>query len=385
MTEEEVISMESSNDTMPAVATEYVGKEEGTLKITLTDPEQVDDGKNKFIAYTVNTSSSMPTYNAGTYVLSRRFREFISLRELLDIKYPMIIVPPAPEKALLGRFNVEFVEARRIELQMFLDRLASHAVLRSCPEVHSFLTGINPEALSPRSKGVFAPVTGVFSKLAEKFQGTVEISSWVGEQNAALEDLEKLSKSISTAAQKLVTRTRDLAVAYSELSSHTLVLATSPATEDMSEVATQSADAADKVHTILVDTSKTALVNFDLVLKDIVKVTAVAKVVLERRVSSEIEFRNLQSKVTKKRESFEKSRAKPGKEEKAAKEEQELKELEDKEEEALNSLNDLDAQCKLEFENFHKATRADLENAYKKLCSDLSGHFQKIGHTFTAL
>ena len=46
----------------------------------------------------------------------------------------------------------------------------------------------------------------------------------------------------------------------------------------MSEVATQSADAADKVHTILVDTSKTALVNFDLVLKDIVKVTAVAKV-----------------------------------------------------------------------------------------------------------
>ena len=29
----------------------------------------------------------------------------------------------------------------------FLDRLASHAVLRSCPEVHSFLTGINPEAV----------------------------------------------------------------------------------------------------------------------------------------------------------------------------------------------------------------------------------------------
>ena len=128
-------------DTMPAVATEYVGKEEGTLKITLTDPEQVgmghfensrivlftarwfnsitwfcfrsnyvtcvclgftyvfllqlcmclgftyvfcwfqlsvqvDDGKNKFIAYTVNTSVNGQQSMIFGYVHSKK-REFV--------------------------------------------------------------------------------------------------------------------------------------------------------------------------------------------------------------------------------------------------------------------------------------------------------------------
>lgn len=75
----------------------------------------------------VNTQTNLPEYSYGTYVgemlilftLSRRFSvirrysDFVWLSDQLAKDVPGSIVPPLPEKAVVGRFSAEFVESRR--------------------------------------------------------------------------------------------------------------------------------------------------------------------------------------------------------------------------------------------------------------------------------
>jgi len=45
------------------------------------------------------------------------------LRGRLAAEYPGVFVPPLPQSKLVGRFENEFVEERRYELERFLNRV----------------------------------------------------------------------------------------------------------------------------------------------------------------------------------------------------------------------------------------------------------------------
>ena len=53
--------------------------------------------------------------------------------------YPGVVVPPLPEKLLVGRFSPEFVESRRRALQLFLMRCCSHPELQHSEHLTTFL------------------------------------------------------------------------------------------------------------------------------------------------------------------------------------------------------------------------------------------------------
>lgn len=80
--------------------------------------------------------SASPVY----ITVQRRFSHFVVLHTSLLKRLPGIALPPLPEKQYAGRFNAAFVEARRGDLERYLDRIVRHPIVRYVEVVTSFLS-----------------------------------------------------------------------------------------------------------------------------------------------------------------------------------------------------------------------------------------------------
>ncbi|KAF9568707.1 hypothetical protein CPC08DRAFT_679040 [Agrocybe pediades] len=72
--------------------------------------------------------------------VQRRFSQFVMLHTALSRRLPGIVLPPLPEKQYAGRFSNDFVEARRGDLERYLNKVVRHPVLRYA-EVLTFFLG----------------------------------------------------------------------------------------------------------------------------------------------------------------------------------------------------------------------------------------------------
>ncbi|XP_053554025.1 sorting nexin-4 isoform X2 [Bombina bombina] len=129
------------------------------LEISVSEAEK-RTGKNAvnmqetYTAYLIETRSleSQPDgQNAPLDALWRRYSEFELLRNYLSISYPFVVVPPLPEKRAefvwhklsADNMDPDFVERRRIGLENFLLRIASHEILCRDRIFNLFLTKEN--------------------------------------------------------------------------------------------------------------------------------------------------------------------------------------------------------------------------------------------------
>lgn len=81
------------------------------------------------------TSSSSTTRST----VMRRFSHFVMLHTALSRRLPGIALPPLPEKQYAGRFSDDFVEARRGDLERYLNKIVRHPVARYAEIVIFFL------------------------------------------------------------------------------------------------------------------------------------------------------------------------------------------------------------------------------------------------------
>ena len=77
----------------------------------------------------------------------RRFSHFVALHTALTRLLPGIALPPLPEKQYAGRFSDDFVEARRGDLERYINRVARHPVARYA-EVLTFFLGCESDTVS---------------------------------------------------------------------------------------------------------------------------------------------------------------------------------------------------------------------------------------------
>ncbi|KAI0761285.1 PX-domain-containing protein [Trametes elegans] len=75
----------------------------------------------------------------------RRFSHFVALHTALSRQLPGIALPPLPEKQYAGRFSDDFVEARRGDLERYINRVTQHPVARYA-EVLTFFLGCENDA-----------------------------------------------------------------------------------------------------------------------------------------------------------------------------------------------------------------------------------------------
>ncbi|XP_054888220.1 sorting nexin-4 [Poeciliopsis prolifica] len=152
----DITSTESENNiinTMVERGTALLKKME--ISVAEADKRTGKNTVNMQETYTVYLIETQPTDSVsegGTPVapdtLWRRYSEFELLRTYLLVTYPYIIVPPLPEKRAefvwhklsADNLDPDFVERRRVGLENFLLRLASHPVLSNDNIFFLFLT-----------------------------------------------------------------------------------------------------------------------------------------------------------------------------------------------------------------------------------------------------
>ena len=109
------------------------------LHIAVHDPQTIGEGLKAHTIYSVSTKTSSPLFRTSQMTVQRRFREFLSLNQQLSDHNPGVIVPPAPDKHAIGRFEEDFVENRRIMLQRMMLKISKHPILNKDPSFVKFL------------------------------------------------------------------------------------------------------------------------------------------------------------------------------------------------------------------------------------------------------
>ncbi|KAL2102990.1 hypothetical protein ACEWY4_002158 [Coilia grayii] len=137
-----------------------MSEDSGTLlkrmEITVAEAEKRTGKKavNMQETYTVYLIETRPSaavsegQSVAPDALWRRYSEFELLRNYLLVTYPFIVVPPLPEKRAefvwhklsADNMDPDFVERRRVGLENFLLRVASHPVMSSDSIFYHFLT-----------------------------------------------------------------------------------------------------------------------------------------------------------------------------------------------------------------------------------------------------
>ncbi|XP_068082349.1 sorting nexin lst-4 isoform X2 [Anabrus simplex] len=90
-------------------------------------------GLKSFIAYQLT-----PTFN--NIQVSRRYKHFDWLHERLEEKFSLIPIPPLPDKQISGRYEEQFIEHRRVQLQAFVNCMCRHPVLSQCGVWQHFMS-----------------------------------------------------------------------------------------------------------------------------------------------------------------------------------------------------------------------------------------------------
>ncbi|KAF9225836.1 hypothetical protein BS17DRAFT_794683 [Gyrodon lividus] len=110
---------------------------------------------------TASDDEAAPSPTPMFITVQRRFSHFVVLHTALLRRLPGIALPPLPDKQYAGRFNAAFVEARRGDLERYIDRIVRHPIARYAEVVTSFLSceddlewkRLVPQFLSTRAAG----------------------------------------------------------------------------------------------------------------------------------------------------------------------------------------------------------------------------------------
>uniref|UniRef100_A0A336LU90 CSON000917 protein n=1 Tax=Culicoides sonorensis TaxID=179676 RepID=A0A336LU90_CULSO len=103
--------------------------------VTIASPktESKLKGLKTFTAYQLTPSHT-------NIVVSRRYKQFDWLHERLVDKFSLIPIPPLPAKQQTGRFEEQFIEHRRAQLQEFTNYMCDHPILSNCEVWKHFIT-----------------------------------------------------------------------------------------------------------------------------------------------------------------------------------------------------------------------------------------------------
>ncbi|KAL3917471.1 MAG: hypothetical protein SGPRY_006392 [Prymnesium sp.] len=121
------------------------------LSVSLDEPQLEGFGPTRHTSYRV--TSHLPTHHAASgwqasgsksgsppsSSTRHRFSEFVKLRDDLYAAAPGILIPPLPSKSVINRFAKEFIEKRRCQLALFLQRVVEHPLAASLPPVLGFM------------------------------------------------------------------------------------------------------------------------------------------------------------------------------------------------------------------------------------------------------
>uniref|UniRef100_A0AAR2IQG2 Sorting nexin-2 n=1 Tax=Pygocentrus nattereri TaxID=42514 RepID=A0AAR2IQG2_PYGNA len=288
------------------------------MQITVSDPEKVGDGMNAYMAYKVTTKTSLSLFSRNEFSVKRRFSDFLGLHSKLASKYMHIgyIVPPAPEKSIVGMTKVkvgkedlssaEFVEKRRSALERYLMRTVNHPALVKDPDVIQFLENTElPRAVSTQAlsgAGILRMVNKAADAVNKMTIKMNESDAWFEEKQQQFENLDIQLRKLHASVESLVCHRKELSVNTASFAKSAAMLGNSEDHTALSRALSQLAEVEEKIDQLHHEQAYADFYLFSELLGDYVRLITAVKGVFDQRMKTWSKWQDAQVMLQRKRE-----------------------------------------------------------------------------------
>uniref|UniRef100_A0A4W3IK81 Sorting nexin-2 n=1 Tax=Callorhinchus milii TaxID=7868 RepID=A0A4W3IK81_CALMI len=285
------------------------------IHVSVSDPEKVGDGMNAYLAYRVTTKTSSSMFSSREFTVKRRFSDFLGLHDKLSTKYMHIgyIVPPAPEKSIVGMTKVkvgkedssstEFVEKRRAALERYLQRTVKHPTLLQDPDLRQFLESnelpraVNTQALS--GAGILRMVNKAADAVNKMTIKMNESDAWFEEKQQQFENLDQQLRKLHTSVDLLVCHRKELSANTAAFAKSAAMLGNSEDHTALSRALSQLAEVEEKIDQLHQDQAYADFYLFAELLSDYVRLISSVKGVFDHRMKCWQKWQDAQANLQK--------------------------------------------------------------------------------------
>ncbi|KAK7912563.1 hypothetical protein WMY93_012774 [Mugilogobius chulae] len=298
---------------------EEEAKDSFDVDISVTSPEKVGDGMNAYVAYRVNTRTSLAMFKSKTFFVRRRFSDFLGLYEKLSVKQSLqgCIIPPPPEKSVVGMTkvkvgmddpsSVEFVERRRAALERYLQRIVSHPTLLQDPDVREFL---EREDQLPRAVNTQTLSGAGFLKMINKASDAVnkmtikmnESDTWFEDKFQEVENEEQQLRKLHGVVDSLVNHRKELCMNTAVFAKSMAMLGNSEDNTALSRALSQLAEVEDKMEQLHQEQAANDFFVLGELLSDYIRLVGAVRGCFDQRMRAWQRWQEAQSTLQKKRE-----------------------------------------------------------------------------------
>ncbi|MGH0170471.1 UNVERIFIED_CONTAM: hypothetical protein FKN15_059097 [Acipenser sinensis] len=290
------------------------------MEIVVSDPEKVGDGMNAYMAYKVTTKTSLTIFNENEFSVKRRFSDFLGLHSKLATKYMHIgyIVPPAPEKSIVGKHyeSKSLLHADLLEPPLghpdplcplrYLERTVKHPTLLHDPDVMQFLESSElPRAVSTQALSG-AGILRMVNKAAEAVNKMTikmnESDAWFEEKQQQFENLDQQLRKLHTSVESLVCHRKELSVNTAAFAKSAAMLGNSEDHTALSRALSQLAEVEEKIDQLHQEQAYADFYLFAELLSDYVRLLTAVKGVFDQRMKTWQKWQDAQAMLQKKRE-----------------------------------------------------------------------------------
>ncbi|KAI9918456.1 hypothetical protein PsorP6_011961 [Peronosclerospora sorghi] len=285
-----------------ATSTSYVQEPSppSTIQVTVREPVKQGEGMNAYISYKICTVTSRPQFAKTSFSVVRRYRDFIWLHASLSALYPGVVVPPLPEKLLVGRFSPEFIESRRRALQVFLHRCCLHPELQHSEHVTTFLEARDDHLQAFRTNPRHAALHSQRGALFQWLDDTMSTlsSTWipstttlpktpadleVDDVMAYIEGLEPIMTGLHKHAHGLTKRAREIADGLFEFGVSLTLLGKSEANPSLQEGLRHIGQCSDQLSMLAAEHAEREALHFEEPIFDYIRLVGAVKAALHKR------------------------------------------------------------------------------------------------------
>lgn len=288
------------------------------IQISVSDPEKVGDGMNAYMVYKVTTKSCLSVFSRSEVCVRRRFSDFLGLHSKLASKYlhAGLIVPPAPEKSIVGMTkvkvgkedlsSVEFVEKRRSALERYLMRTVKHPSLLKDPDVLQFLESSElPRAVSTQAlsgAGILRMVNKAADAVNKMTIKMNEADAWFEEKQQQFENLDLQLRKLHASVESLVCHRKELSVNTALFAKSAAMLGNSEDHTALSRALSQLAEVEEKMDQMHQDQAYADFYLFSELLGDYVRLITAVRGVFDQRMKTWAKWQDAQVMLQRKRE-----------------------------------------------------------------------------------
>uniref|UniRef100_A0A667WW62 Sorting nexin-2 n=1 Tax=Myripristis murdjan TaxID=586833 RepID=A0A667WW62_9TELE len=368
---------------------EEEGGDSFDIHIAVSDPEKVGEFSGTFWHLRDKQDSSgtsLSVFKQGEFSVKRRFSDFLGLHSKLASKYLHVgyIVPPAPEKSIVGMTKVkvgkedqssnEFVEKRRSALERYLMRTVKHPVLLKDPDVLQFLESSElPRAVSTQalsSAGLLRMVNKAADAVNKMTIKMNESDAWFEEKQQQFENLDIQLRKLHASVESLVCHRKELSVNTALFAKSAAMLGNSEDHTALSRALSQLAEVEEKIDQLHQDQANADFYLFSELLGDYVRLITAVKGVFDHRMKTWQKWQDSQMLLQKKREAEAKLQF-TNKPDKLQQAKDEIKELEGKVQQGERDFEQISKTIRKEVSRFEKERVKDFKSVIIKYLESL--------------